>query len=204
MSRAISPKQLEEKKFQELEFTGEFLAAFGKPAPSGIWIFWGNSGNGKTTGILKVCKYLTQFGKVVYNSREEGQRLTMQKASKRMKMREVSSKFLFLDETMDEFFARLDAPRGPLVGVIDSWQYAQMSKHDYIKMKDKYAGKKLIIINSHADGTKPDGRTARFIRFDADVKCWVEGYKILPVSRFGGGEPLTIWDEGAASYWANK
>lgn len=202
MSRAISPKQLREKKFPRMEFDGEYEAAFGRPALTGIWIFWGKSGNGKTSAILKTCKYMTRFGKVIYNSKEEGARLSMQEASERMKMFEVSNRFLFLDnESNEEFFARLDAPKGPHVGVIDSWQYAGMTKKQYIEMKNKYAKKKLIIINSHADGKEPEGRTAKFIRFDADVKNFVEGYKIFPVSRFGGGEPLTIWDKGAADYW---
>ena len=42
-------------------------------------VVWGKSGNGKTSFVLQLCKELTRYGKVAYDSLEEGSSLTMQK-----------------------------------------------------------------------------------------------------------------------------
>jgi hypothetical protein len=71
-----------------------------------------------------------------------------------------------------------------------------MNYSDYKKLRDNFRGK-LFILVSHAEGKLPEGRVAKNIRFDAMVKIWVEGYMAWPVSRYGGGEPYIIWEEGA-------
>lgn len=75
-----------------------------------------------------------------------------------------------------------------------------LNKQEYIALKEEFKNK-LFIFNSHADGKEPKGSVAQFVRYDADIKVRVEGYKAFPASRFGGGEPFTIWDKGAAEYW---
>ena len=55
----------------------------------GVWFIWGSSGNGKTSFVMQLCKQLTRFGRVAYNSLEEGDDVTMQNALIRFGMKSV-------------------------------------------------------------------------------------------------------------------
>lgn len=199
--RAISVDEIIKKNFIEMAFDGEFKESFGTPERSGIWIIWGNSGNGKTRFSMQLAKYLTKFGRVAYNTLEEGARKSMQLAVVETNMREVSKHFIILDrEPIMELKERLRKRKSPDIIIIDSYQYTGLTKREYVELKEEF-GNKLFIFISHAEGKNPEGRTAKFVRYDADVKIRVEGYKAFPVSRYGGGEPYTIWHEGAEQYY---
>ena len=78
------------------EFEGEWQEAFGQPEQGGVWFIWGKSGNGKTSFVLQLCKQLARYGKVAYDSLEEGSSLTMQNALVRVGMGDVGSNFVLL------------------------------------------------------------------------------------------------------------
>jgi hypothetical protein len=78
-----------------------------------------------------------------------------------------------------------------------------MTYNDYKTLRSLFP-QKLFILISHAEGKNPAGRVAKSIKYDAFVKIWVEGYRAFAVSRYGGGEPYTIWDEGADEYWIEQ
>lgn len=202
MARALSPTEALKMKKQTLPFTDEFHAAFGTPEQVGVWFIWGNSGNGKTSFVMQLCRELAKFGKVAYNSLEEGSSLTMQNTLRRFKMQEVNRRFQLLDcEPMEELSARMAKRKSPDFIVIDSFQYTQMTYKAYLKFKEASRGKLLIFI-SHADGNNPSGRSAKSVMYDASLKIWVEGYRAFSKGRFFG--PVghyTIWPEGAARYW---
>lgn len=46
---------------------------------------------------MQLCKYLCRFGRVAYDSLEEGACLTMQNTLMRFQMQEVNRRFLLLD-----------------------------------------------------------------------------------------------------------
>ena len=196
--RAISIHQLYRTNIRSLEFTGEWLDAIGCPEPSGSWLIWGNSGNGKTRFALQLAKYLCTLGrKVAYDSLEEGVSLSLRNAIEDCNMQEVSRRFVLLDkEPVPELTERLKMKKSPEVIIIDSIQYTGLTYADYKLLKDRFRTK-LFILVSHAEGSHPAGRVARSIRFDANVKIWIEGFQAFAASRYGGGEPYMIWDEGA-------
>ncbi len=201
MNRAVSIEELEKRCFVEMPFEGEWGKFLGVPERSGIWLVYGHSGNGKTRFALQLAKYLTNFGKVTYNTLEEGARKSMQRAVIETGMREVAKKFTILNrEPISELKERLRKRKSPDIIIIDSFQYTGMSKKEYIALKEEF-DKKLFVFISHAEGKQPEGRTAKFIKYDVDVKIRIEGYKAFPVSRYGGGEPYVIWDKGAEDYW---
>ncbi|MDR0295171.1 MAG: hypothetical protein LBH91_03135 [Prevotellaceae bacterium] len=183
-----------------MEFTGEWYDSFGTPELGGCWLVWGNPGNGKTRFVLQLCKYLANFGRVAYNSLEEGLSLSFQNAIKAIGMQGVERRFVLLDkEPVDELLIRLRAQKSPDVVVIDSVQYSGLNKDTAKALVDEFP-RKLFIFISHADGKNPAGRTANAIRFHAGVKVWIEAYRVpLPVSRFkeGACAPFTIWEAGA-------
>lgn len=196
MARAASLDQVLRTRFKVLPFEGEWKDAIGCPELTGSWIIWGNSGNGKTRFALQLCKYLCRFGRVAYDSLEEGVSVSLVKAIKETHMMEVRRKFVVLDkEPIDQLTERLEKPKSPDIVCVDSLQYTGMSYEQYKALKERFP-KKLFIWISHADGTLPEGRVAKKVRFDSNVKVFVQAYRAEPVSRYGGGKPYIIWEEG--------
>ena len=185
------------------EFTGQWLVSIGRPAKSGVWIIWGSSGNGKSSFVMQLAKYLCAFDKVIYDSLEESTGLSLQMSLKRHRMEEVRKRLLILDrEPIDQLEERLKRRGSPRVVIIDSFQYSGLSYPAYKELKERHP-KKLFVFISHAEGMHPAGRTARKVEYDADVKIMVSGFKAWCKSRFMEqlGEPYTIWEEGAAKTW---
>ena len=187
-------------KIPSYEFTGQWQAAIGNPAKSGTWIIWGASGNGKTSFVMQLAKYLCGFGKVIYDSLEEGTSLSFQKSLKRHGMEDTRKRLMVLDrEPMDQLSERLSRKKSAPIVIIDSFQYSGLSYQAYCEMKERHSNKLLIFI-SHAEGMKPEGRPAKKVEYDADVKIFVSCFKAMCKSRFLDhlGEPITVWEEGAA------
>lgn len=201
IKRAISVDQILKMKFTMLEFKEEWFEHIGEPQNSGVWIIWGSSGNGKTHYCLSLAKYLTKFGKVLYNSLEEGARATMQRAIYHNNMKEVSRRFCLLNkESVDDLRERLSKQKSAQVIFIDSFQHTGLTKKEYLQLKDEFPNK-LFIFVSHAEGKEPEGKVAKFVRYDADVKIFVQGYKAFPTSRYGGGKERVISHDRAEKYW---
>ena len=196
----MSINEIYHKKINTVKFSDEWRDFIGDPELCGSWFIWGNSGNGKTVFALQLAKYLTTTAKVAFDSLEEGISESLTRTLKIIKMEEAR-KIMFLDkETIDDLIVRLDKKKSPNVIIIDSLQYSGINIKSYKKLLNRF-GKKLFIIVSHADGKQPAGRIAKSIRYDANVKIWVEGFKAFPQSRYGGGEIYTIWQEGADRHW---
>lgn len=205
MKRAYSPSEILRMKKKKIEFTGDWADAFGNPEFTGVWFIWGDSGNGKSSFVMQLCKELTKFGRVIYDSLEEGTGLTIQNTFRRFNMIEVNHRFQLLDcESMPELSKRMDKHKSPDFYIIDSFQYTQMSYKDYIKFKETHKDKLLIFI-SQTDGRKPDGRSAKKVMFDSALKIYVEGFRAFSKGRFfGPAAYFTIWKEGAERYWGDK
>lgn len=213
MGRAISNKNVLAAQFEVAEFDGEWLASFGRPELRGTWIIWGGSGSGKTTFMLMLCKYLTRFGRVAYDSLEQGLSLSLQKAWERVDMAEAGSKIILLNkEELPELKARLDRRKSPDIVVIDSVQYLSGFNKAKLKELKKNYPDKLFIFISQADKAEKDPADSigKAVRYDADVKIRTEGYKAFVTTRYEdrdkgeGGAPFVIWAEGAEAYWMNQ
>ena len=201
MANAYSISNVLTKNFKTLDFTGKWLKAVGKPQPTGSWFIYGPPKNGKTTFAMMLCKYLTKFRRIAYNSVEEGLSLTIRMALERVGMDKVGGKMVLLDsEPFDDLVKRLEKHKSPDVVVIDSVQFADLSFAQYKKLKTKFPSKLFIYI-SHIDGKVPEGNTAKRIWRDANVYFRIEGFRAFPVSRYGGGDYIDISEEKAAEYW---
>ena len=205
MKRSLSASQVISIRHRTITLTGEWEKCIGTMNRHGVVFFWGNSGNGKTSAVVSLSKELAAFGKVLYIPLEEKFSLSFQNTLKRYGLIECGSRFQVLDScTIEELEERLSRPKSPEFIVIDSFQYMQMTYRQYISFKEKYSNKLLIFV-SHADGRQPLGRAARSVKYDADLKIWVEGYKAFSKGRFIGetGEAV-IWQKGAEDYWGIK
>jgi len=199
--RAISVTELINTKFKVMEFKGAWKRALGQPELSGTWIVYGNPKNGKTRFVLQLCKYLTQFTRVGYDSLEEGVSVSFTQAIKEVNMLDVKCGFVIYDkEPVAMLRERLKKQKAPGVVVIDSLQYTGLTYSDYKKLKDEFRNKLFIFI-SHAEGREPAGRVAKSVKYDANIIIRVEGFRAFATGRYGGGDPYTIWEEGALKYW---
>ena len=206
MRRAYNVHQIRQFRPTTLDFDGEWLASIGRPERTGSWLIWGKSANGKTRFALQLARYLCKFGRVAYDSLEEGLSLTMRHAIAEVGFScgKAKRNFSLLDkEPIDELAERLRKEKAPKIVIIDSLQYTGMTYTAYKALRDANPGKPLIFI-SHADGAEPKGNVANSVKFDANVKIYVEGYRAMPQSRYGGGQPYDVWPQKSAEYWAGK
>jgi len=115
-------------KIPVFDFDGMWERAMGKPARSGTWLIWGSSGNGKSSFVMQLAKYLCRFDKVIYDSLEESTGLSFQKSLRRHRMDEVSRRFQVLDrEPVERLSERLSKRKSPGIVIIDSFQYSGLS-----------------------------------------------------------------------------
>ena len=202
LRRAYSPTEVLAMKIPSFAFTGAWEASLGRPAKSGVWIVWGNSGNGKSSFVMQLAKYLCKFEKVIYDSLEESTGLSVQKSLRRHGMADVARRFIILDrEPIEQLSERLKRKKSPNVVIIDSLQYSGLTYNGFKQLKEAHP-KKLFIFISHASGHHPEGRVGGKVEYDADIKIFVEGFKASCKSRFMDrpGVPFIIWEEGAIKY----
>lgn len=197
MKKALSVTDICRKSYDTLPFEGAWLDAFGCPERVGTWLVWGGSGSGKSTFAVQLCRELSRFGKVLYDSLEEGTSLTFR--NKIEQLQDVErGRLQVVSETMEVLAQRLAKRRSADFVVIDSFQYTGLDYRSYLTFKTAHTNKLLIFI-SHADGRNPSGRAAKSVMYDAALKIWVEGYRAFSKGRFIGenGGVYTIWEEGA-------
>lgn len=206
MARAYSNANIRSARFKVADFGGAWRDSIGMPVLRGTWLIYGGSGSGKTSFCLQLAKYLSQFGRVLYNSLEQGLSPTMQSAWIASGMEEAGRRVKLLDrEGYDELFERLAKRQSPEIIIIDSINYLRgLRLSDYQLLSQRYR-KKLFIVVAHEKGGEPKGALAQAIRYDADVKIRVEGYRAMVTSRYAtsevGGQDYIIWDKGAEGYW---
>lgn len=205
MKRAYSPADILSKKYKRIGWSGDFLAAFDNPEAIGVWFIWGNSGNGKSSFLMQMVKALATLHPVFFNALEEGNSLTMQNLLIQSNIAEVKRKVLIGQESIEDMMVRMTKKKSPQYYFVDSIQYARLTWAKYVLLKEHArANKKLLIFSSHCDGKTPRGSLADSVRYDADLKIWVEGFKAISNGRYNPGGEYVIWDERATEYWGTK
>lgn len=201
LNRALSVSDVYMLERATYRLSERWHEAFGEIDRTGVWLIWGKSGSGKTSFVLELCKELARFGRVAYDSLEEGDSLTMKNAFIRAGMMDVARRVVLLNrESMADLHERLSRPKSPDIVVIDSFQYTRMRYAEYQRFKEAHADK-LIIFVSHATGDKPKGQAADAVMYDATQKILVKGYVAISKGRFKPGGRYVVWDEGARRVW---
>jgi molybdopterin-guanine dinucleotide biosynthesis protein len=201
LNRALSVSDVYMLERATYRLSERWHETFGEIDRTGVWLIWGKSGSGKTSFVLELCKELARFGRVAYDSLEEGDSLTMKNAFIRAGMMDVARRVVLLNrESMADLHERLSRPKSPDIVVIDSFQYTRMRYAEYQRFKEAHADK-LIIFVSHATGDKPKGQAADAVMYDATQKILVKGYVAISKGRFKPGGRYVIWDEGARRVW---
>lgn len=209
MARALSNRNICTATFEVADFDGPWLASLGKPELRGSWIIFGESGSGKTHFALRLLKYLSRFtDRVAYDTIEQGICLSFQRAWVETGMAEIGSKAIVLDkEQIPALAERLRQRRSPHVVVIDSITALNgFTRTVFSDLLTEFPTK-LFIFLAHEEGGKPYPTIAQHVRKLSEIKMRVEGFRAYVTTRFataeGGGEPFTIWDEGAKRYYGD-
>ena len=205
MRRALSVNDLLKKKYKLFEFRDNWYDAFSRPARTGIWFIYAGQGQGKTTFVVQLIKYLATFEKVVYNSLEESSEHTIQQVFSKHGMKDVSRRVSITEaeglEDMEERMMRRKAPR---IWIIDTVQYLDMDWDKYRELKRRHHDK-LIIFVSHTENNMPDGKIAMKIMRDAALKIFISGFVAISKGRYiGPTGQYIIWPEKAQLIWGKK
>lgn len=204
IDRALTVADLLAYKAKTLPLAGRWLECLGEPEQAGGWLIWGGSFGGKTSFAVQLAYELSRYTRVLYNSLEQGKSGSLQQAFILNSIPARAKNLLVVNkEPLAVIKARLNRPKSANIVFIDSLQYFDITYKEYKDLKEHFP-KKLFIFISHADKKDPAGAVAKKIRYDADVKIWVEGYKAFAESRVGGGEPFTVWQDGADKYWLDN
>lgn len=200
MARALGVTEFLQKKFDEFAFDGKWLEAMGKPEKNFKMIIYGKPKNGKTEFCIQFAKYMTKFGKVLYNSFEQGHSKSLQDAFRRQNMQDVKGKIIVTHkEKYQDMFNRLKRKKSPQIVFIDSLQYIKLSGDQWKELIETFPRKVFIVI-SHAQGDEPKGEGAITIQYDVDISVLVKGFAAHCQGRFGGGSEIIIWEEGHQRY----
>ncbi|MEO0337601.1 MAG: hypothetical protein AAF242_00160 [Bacteroidota bacterium] len=195
--KAIGINQLLNKKFVTYDFDGKWLESFGRPERNFKAVVYGESGNGKTDFCIKLAKYMTNFGKVYYNSFEEGISQTLQEAAIRNNLQDVVGKMIIGNkEGFDSVMKRMKSRNSPVICFLDSRDYMQLTERQYVKLTEANPKKAFVIICWSSNG-KPRGEHAKKMLYMADIKIKVSDFKAYPRCRFGGNKPFVIWNKPA-------
>lgn len=202
MKRTLSANQVLQVRNETLQLSGGWHDCFGQIDRTGIVFISGPSTGGKSSAALCFAKELARFGRVLYLSNEEGFRSSFQDRLRRLAAADCGSGIQFLrHETISELIERLGKRRSAEFVVIDSIQDTKITRKEYDKIR-RLASQKLFIFISRVEGRLPMGRLARDIKFDADLKVWVEGGRVISEGRYIGPTGMyDVLEEKAREYW---
>jgi predicted ATP-dependent serine protease len=204
--KALSAKQVVNKKRIIYPFEGKWRESFGQPERFAKWFITGPPGSGKSSFIYELCSYLIQFGnkRIDYNSHEEGDSQTTADKIERYGLA-IAPGFKVLDKVATPLWKqRLLNRQSASFGVMDSLQHGNMNKNEYREfvrdLCNTRKGKSLIFISHNIK----DGYTL-FVKHDCDIKIECRGFIAKPdISRYGGNKPFVIWEKGARKFWGKK
>ena len=187
--KAISVKTLREKKFHLLDFDGEWKEKMGDPEQGFRAMFYGPSGSGKTTEVLRFADYLAQhFGKVMYNSWEEGISKSIQDTVISQNL-QADGLFFFDGLSYEEMCEKAKRGRYRFV-IIDSIQYMGFTYSQYQEFNRRFKAKGLILI-SQVNG-KGKARGGEQILHAVDMKVGIDAGKANYRSRYRKGGHYTV------------
>ncbi len=203
LTRALTPANIRNKKRKIYEFDGKWEKAFGKIEKGSRILIYGNPKNGKSTFTFQFAKYLRKFGRIGFNSIEMGDSLALDLT---METADIKNEVIIYNrETIEQIVERMKRHKSPEILIIDSLQFFRnndgklMTHGMYIEFTQELSNKTLIFINQQK-GKQPKG-LGESVQFDVDAVVSVEKFRAFPVSRFGGGEPIDIWEDGAKEAW---
>ena len=198
-NRSYGVNDLLNRQFKTLDFSGKWRASLGNPERNFTALVQGDSGDGKTDFTVQWAKYLTNFGKVHYSSREQGMSESLKLAFQRHNMQEVAGKLTIgVDETPAMILAKMKRKNSAQFFIIDSLDFMHLTMADWEEMRAAKPNKSLIVI-SWSSGKYPLTSAGKAIRYASEMKIRCERKVAYIKGRYESDEPFIIWPE-----WVEK
>ncbi|MCR4699739.1 MAG: bifunctional adenosylcobinamide kinase/adenosylcobinamide-phosphate guanylyltransferase [Bacteroidaceae bacterium] len=198
MKRAYSPKEIAKKTYKTLPWGGKWEEAFGLPEERATWFISGASASGKSSFVMQLAYELTHYGPVLYLSYEEGLNQSFQERMLRFDLDKRQGWFRVVpNDTLDDLTARLKKRHSAKFIIVDSFQLAYWGYPETEALVKMFPKKCFIFISQEEKG-QPTGKPARRLRYLADVKVRVQGFRAYCQGRFNpdAGNSFVVWEEG--------
>lgn len=203
--RTLSIKQAYAKKFKTFAFDGIWKPVFGDPETTGAWIVQGDEKHGKSTFALILANYLTQFGKVLYISAEEGVSKHFVETMQRLGLSDTNRKFQIGEyepwEVIEKRLAKRQCQKIVFIDNMTAYR-DETTKSMFQQLLRKHTDK-LIILVSHEERGLPDTAQGKLWRKLSKIIVRVEGMKAFVEGRCPKGT-LLIDEEKALLYHGTK
>lgn len=142
---------------------------------------------------MKLAKELSRFGKVYYNSIEQGESKSLQDVIKRVDLTDCTGKIVFGDrDTFDEMIEKLKRNRATFI-IIDSAHYINLTQHQYKTLNELFPRKGIIIISWEGASGLPKGEHMKSVQYMVDIKCRVSKGIAKAQSRYGDTSPYLVF-----------
>ena len=198
MRRAYSPKEIAGKAYKTLPWGGRWKEAFGQPEENSTWFISGASASGKSSFVMQLAYELTRYGRVLYMSYEEGTSMSFRDRLLRYELDKRQGRFrVVTSDTVEELAERLKRRNSAKFIIVDSFQDAGWGWLEAKTLLEAFPKKCFIFISQELRG-QPLGKAAARLRYKADVKVRVAGFKAYCQGRFSpeAGNYYTVWEEG--------
>ncbi len=199
MRKEFTFDELEQYEFITYGLSDQWKETIGAVEHGFHCLIWGLPGSGKTTFAIRLCGELAKFGRVYYNSLEQGFSGSLKSNLQSANLTNDQKRNIRgYNHNFEEMCEAVMKKRVKFI-VIDSLQYlgsVGMTYQQYKKLKSICSNsKKSIIMISHATGVVPKGNHAKAIRFDVDVKIKVINGVAEADSRYGATKPYIVYDK---------
>lgn len=198
--KILSARNLLDMKHQCFEFTGKWAALFGTPPKNGVWSVEGGEKHGKTSFVLSLAKYLSNFEKVLYVSAEEGTDALFVDSVRRAEI-PASNRFGFLPYiTIEDLNLKLKQRNAARIVIIDNMTVYmdEFKRNGIIDFIQKHPNI-LIIFISHRERKAPSTAAGRLVKKLAKITIVIEGLQALIGGRCPGGT-MIIHPDSAELY----
>lgn len=209
-TKILKPSQIINKKRQYIDIGGAIGESIGRIEKGTKIYISGKSYSGKSSFMAKLCKQFADHMLVDYNSHEEkgGDAGTMKTKMEHADINETyDSRIRFykapiISDTEETWEEILSKKRSAGFSVIDSVQHAEMDKHQYLRITEKFCnprrGKVLAFICHWVMNDY-----MKFIKHDCDVKLEVMNFVVNVESRLEGAtnKPIVLSEEKAKKAW---
>lgn len=204
MGRALSAKNVYEKKHTWFELDGIWKDVMGSPEKNGAWMVWGSEKNGKTWFTLLLAHMLSGFEKLLYISAEEGLGKDFCDSIIRAKINPMNKTIQFIDyEPLADVYSTLRKQRSPKIVVFDNiTTYNDELKNGAFRKLLLDFPEVLFIFLAHEDRGEPYTATAKLVKRLAKMIFYVEGLACKVSGRCPGGTVI-IDEERAELFHGN-
>lgn len=203
--RATSITNFLNMTFEVIEFTGEWLLAFGRPEKGGIWYVGGRPTNGKTSFVVQLIKALALLGmRVRFYNFEEQESITMQTTIRMVGLAEVAKNIVMINSLIDfqELKEEIANTRNDVI-VIDTIQKSGITAKQVEELRELFSTKLIIFVCHVQPNGLPDKNAANQAYREASLKIFCDRFRAISQGRyFGERGYFNIWKKKADEYWA--